>query len=101
MNNNIRPIIFLCFVCLLWFLLTTNRAEARDLVDAAHSAHSEFNKISVAALGIGISLGGLFFAFGVAQIGRMLLISVSIGAVAVLGGPAILSLLGRIFGTSL
>lgn len=75
-------------------------AHARDLVDAAQSAQSLFNKIGVAAISIGITLGGILFAVGAAQIGRMVLISGLIGAAAVLGAPAIISLLGRVFGAS-
>lgn len=74
-------------------------ADARDLVDAAQQAQSLFNKIGIAAVGIGITLGGILFAVGAAQVGRMLLISGFIGACAVLGAPAIISLVGKIFGS--
>lgn len=75
-------------------------AMARDLVDAAQSAQSMFNRIGVAAISIGITIGGILFAVGAAQIGRMVLISGLIGAAAVLGAPAVISLLGRVFGAS-
>ena len=75
-------------------------ALARDLVDAAQTAQSIFNKIGVAAISIGITAGGILFAVGAAQIGRMVLISGLIGAAAVLGAPAVISLLGRVFGAS-
>ena len=73
----------------------------RDLVDAAQSAQTMFNRIGVAAISIGITLGGILFALGMAQVGRMLLISGAIGAVAILGAPALIQILGRIFGASL
>lgn len=76
-------------------------AEARDLVDAASSAQSFFYRIGVAAISIGLTLGGILYALGAAQIGRTLLISGFIGAIAILGAPAIIGLLGRIFGASL
>lgn len=73
---------------------------ARDLVDAASSAQSVFNRIGIAAISIGITLGGILFAMGVAHLGRMLLISGLVGAVAILGAPALVNLLGRVFGAS-
>lgn len=89
----------LFLLCLL--TLVSDQAFARDLVDAAQSAQSVFNRIGIAAISIGITLGGILFALGAAQIGRMLLISGAIGAVAILGAPAIVNLLGRVFGASL
>lgn len=74
---------------------------ARDLVDAASSAQSFFNRIGIAAISIGLTLGGILFALGAAQIGRMLLFSGFIGAIAILGAPALIGLLGRIFGAAL
>lgn len=88
----------LFLVCIL--TLVSDQALARDLVDAAQSAQSVFNRIGIAAISIGITLGGILFAVGAAQIGRMLLISGAIGAVAILGAPAIVNLLGRVFGAS-
>jgi len=100
MNIKIRPIIVMCFLFSMWFLLTST-VEARDLVDAAQSAQSMFNRIGIAAISIGFTLGGILFAVGAAQVGRMLLISGAIGAVAVLAAPAVINLLGRVFGASL
>lgn len=93
---------FLTIVFLLCLMtLASDQAFARDLVDAAQSAQSVFNRIGIAAISIGITLGGILFAVGAAQVGRMLLISGAIGAVAILGAPAIVNLLGRVFGASL
>lgn len=75
-------------------------AEARDLVEAASSAQTMFNRIGVAAISIGITLGGILYAVGFAMVGRMILMSGFIGACAVLGGPAIIGLIGKIFGVS-
>jgi len=92
---------FLIYIAVgLLCLSFTDVAMARDLVDAAQSAQSLFNKIGVAAISIGITLGGILFAVGAAQIGRTVLISGLIGAAAVLGAPALISLLGRVFGAS-
>jgi hypothetical protein len=76
-------------------------ALARDLVDAASSAQSFFNRIGIAAISIGLTLGGILYALGAAQIGRTLMISGFVGAVAILGAPALIGLLGRIFGAAL
>lgn len=76
------------------------RADARDLVEAAQSAQTMFNRIGIAAISIGITVGGILYALGAAMLGRMFLMSGLIGACAVLGAPAIISLLGRIFGGS-
>lgn len=83
------------------FFLAAHPALARDLVDAASSAQSFFYRIGIAAISIGLTLGGILFALGAAQIGRMLLISGFVGAVAILGAPALIGLLGRIFGAAL
>lgn len=91
--------IFLTLILLV--LAWSNPAMARDLVDAAQSAQSVFNRIGVAAISIGITLGGILYAIGAAMVGRMLLISGLIGALAVLGAPAIINLLGKVFGASI
>lgn len=76
-------------------------AEAKDLIEAAQSAQSMFNRIGVASVSIGITGGGILFAIGAAQLGRMVLMSGLIGAACILGGPAVIGLLGRVFGVSL
>lgn len=86
---------------LLVALVVVEPVLARDLVDAASSAQSFFNRIGIAAISIGVTLGGILFAMGAAQIGRMLLFSGFIGAIAILGAPALIGLLGRIFGAAL
>ena len=83
---------------LLLVVTASDIALARDLVQAAQSAQTMFNQIGVAAISIGLTLGGILYAVGAANIGRMLLISGFIGACAVLGAPALISLVSRIFG---
>lgn len=93
--------LILLIVILTLLVFGPGLAEARDLVDAASSAQSFFNRIGIAAISIGLTLGGILFALGVSQLGRMLLISGFIGAIAILGAPALIGLLGRIFGAAL
>ena len=59
-------ITILFLICIL--SLASDQAQARDLVDAAQSAQSVFNRIGIAAISIGITLGGILFALGAAQI---------------------------------
>ena len=76
-------------------------ANARDLVEAAQSAQSMFNRIGVAAVGIGLTLGGILFAVGASQMGRNVIVSGLVGACAILGAPALVNLIGRIFGVGM
>lgn len=89
----------ICLAALI-FVALQSQAEARDLVEAAQSAQSLFNRIGIAAISIGITVGGILFAIGASNIGRMILFSGMIGACAVLGAPAVIGLLGRIFGAA-
>lgn len=89
------------FLTLFAVLIYSDVTLARDLVDAAQAAQTQFNKIGVAVISFGLTLGGILFAAGFPMQGRMLLMSGFIGALAVLGAPAIISLIGRIFGASL
>lgn len=86
-------------ICSLLFIisLTLEPAMARDLVGAAQAAQSQLNRIGVAALGIGVTAGGILYVLGIAHIGRYVLISAVMGAFCILGGPAIISLLSKIF----
>lgn len=88
------------FFLVVVILVLSTSAHARDLVEAAQSAQTIFNRIGVAAISIGITVGGILYAIGASQIGRFVLFSGLIGACAVLGAPAIISLLGRIFGVA-
>ena len=92
--------VFLISIAVLFIFGLGQVAHARDLVDAASSAQTMFNRIGIAAISIGITLGGILYAVGAAMVGRMLLFSGLIGAVAILGAPALVNLLGRVFGAS-
>lgn len=92
--------VILISIAVLFVFGITQAAYARDLVDAASSAQTMFNRIGIAAISIGITLGGILYAVGAAMVGRMLLFSGLIGAVAILGAPALINLLGRVFGAS-
>ncbi len=89
-----------CLTAAISLVLVVFPAFGRDLVDAASQAQSLLNRIGIAAISIGITSGGILFTIGMAQIGRMVLISGIVGALCVLGAPAIISLLARIFGVS-
>lgn len=82
-------------------VMHASSAEARDLVEAAQSAQTMLNRIGIAAISIGITVGGILYALGASMVGRMVLFSGLIGACAVLGAPAIINLLGRIFGAAM
>lgn len=95
-----HKVYFILATAFIFITLAAMSAEARDLVEAASSAQALLNRIGVAAISIGITFGGILYALGAAQIGRMILISGFIGACCVLGAPAIISLIGKIFGMS-
>ena len=82
-------------------LLFAQHATCRDLVEAAQTAQTAFNRIGIAAISIGITMGGILFALGFAMVGRMILISGLIGAGCILAAPSLIHLIGRIFGASL
>lgn len=96
-----KPLATAFILTVLISLVFIDASLARDLVEAAQSAQSQFNKIGVAAISIGLTVGGILFAAGFPMQGRILLMSGFVGAIAVLGAPAIISLIGRIFGASL
>ncbi|MBC7429992.1 MAG: hypothetical protein H7336_15365 [Bacteriovorax sp.] len=95
-----KELFFITLAIAISFLFYPELGVTRDLVDAAQSAQTMFNRIGIAAISIGITLGGILYAIGAATVGRMMLISGAIGAVAVLGAPAIINMLGKVFGSS-
>ena len=97
---NFKQFLIILAIFSLTYLLAQDYANARDLVEAAQTAQTTFNRIGVAAISIGITLGGILFTIGAAQVGRMLLISGGIGAVVVLGAPTLVNLLAKFFGVS-
>lgn len=97
MNNKSILISLAVVIVLTW----TNPAAARDLAEAAQSAQTTLNRIGVAGIGIGFTVGGILFTLGMAQMGRNVLVSAAIGAASILAAPAVLNFLGRTFGASL
>lgn len=74
--------------------------SARDLSEALSVGQSMLNKIGVASLCIGVTVGGVLYTWGAAQLGRMIVTSGLIGAAFVLAGPSIIGMLGKMFGVS-
>lgn len=70
---------------------------ARDLVGAASSAQQQINRIAVGVSGLGITIGGLMFAVGMAAIGRMLLFSGCLGVLVIVAAPSIIQLIEKLF----
>ncbi len=99
-NYDFKQFLIILMIFGVSFLLIQDYANARDLVEAAQTAQTTFNRIGVAAISIGITLGGILFTIGAAQVGRMLLISGGIGAVVILGAPTLVNLLAKFFGVS-
>ncbi|MDG0816475.1 hypothetical protein [Bdellovibrio svalbardensis] len=91
----------LCLIIGIICLIFVEPVLARDLVDAAASAQASFTRIGIAAISIGITIGGILFAIGMGMWGRLVLVSGFIGALAILGGPAAISLVARFFGVGL
>lgn len=99
-NFDMKQFLVILAIFSVTYLLAQDYANARDLIEAAQSAQTMFNRIGVAAISIGITLGGILFAMGAAQVGRMLLISGGIGAAVVLGAPTLVNMLAKFFGVS-
>lgn len=99
-NFDMKQFLVILAIFSVTYLLAQDYANARDLIEAAQSAQTMFNRIGVAAISIGITLGGILFAMGAAQAGRMLLISGGIGAAVVLGAPTLVNMLAKFFGVS-
>lgn len=100
-SHKLQNIILLTLISAALILILTSTAEARDLVEAMTSAQTLLNRIGIAAISIGITVGGIMYALGAAMMGRMVLISGFVGACAILGAPAIISLVAKIFGMSI
>jgi hypothetical protein len=99
-NYDFKQFLLILMIFGVSFLLIQDYANARDLVEAAQTAQTTFNRIGVAAISIGITLGGILFTIGAANVGRMFLISGGIGAVVILGAPTLVNLLAKFFGVS-
>lgn len=79
-------------------LVATNPVFADRLESVAANAKSEITLVAQAGVGIGIVAGGLLMAIGASQIGKYVLVSGLVGALAVFGGPALIEAIRSIVG---
>lgn len=78
-------------------LLTASEAYANRLQDAAQRGQSVVISVGQITAVIGVVLGGIALSIGMANLGRMVLMSGVIGAAATFGGPAIIDMMKDIF----
>lgn len=78
-------------------LVLTNPAFANRLEEAASRGQSIVISIGQVTAVIGIVLGGIAMSIGMANLGKMVLMSGVIGAAATFGGPAMIDVLKEIF----
>lgn len=78
-------------------LVITHPAFASRLEEAAQRGQSIVISIGQITAVIGIVLGGIALSIGMAQAGRMALMSGVIGAAATFGGPAVIDMMKEIF----
>ena len=78
-------------------LVLTSPALANRLEEAASRGQSIVISIGQITAVIGIVLGGIAMSIGMANIGKMVLMSGVIGAAATFGGPAMIDVLKEIF----
>lgn len=81
----------------LFLIILTSPALASRLEEAAQRGQSIVISIGQVTAVIGIVLGGIALSIGLANVGRMILMSGIIGAAATFGGPAIIDVLKEIF----
>lgn len=85
------------FVLSLGLLLITHPAFANRLQEAAQRGQSIVISIGQITAVIGIVLGGIALSIGMANLGKMVLMSGVIGAAATFGGPALIDMLKEVF----
>jgi hypothetical protein len=78
-------------------LVLSNPAFANRLEEAAMRGQSMVISIGQVTAVIGIVLGGIALSIGMANVGKMVLMSGIIGAAATFGGPAIIDVVKEIF----
>lgn len=78
-------------------LVLANPAFANRLEEAAMRGQSMVISIGQVTAVIGIVLGGIALSIGMANVGKMVLMSGIIGAAATFGGPAIIDVVKEIF----
>jgi len=85
------------FCFLLVILILANPAFANRLEEAAMRGQSIVISIGQVTAVIGIVLGGIALSIGMANVGKMILMSGIIGAAATFGGPALIEVFKEIF----
>ena len=93
--NRVIKIYNLCLAAII--LVLANPALASRLEEAAMRGQSIVISIGQITAVIGIVLGGIALSIGMANIGKMVLMSGIIGAAATFGGPAIIDVVKEIF----
>lgn len=93
--NRLMKIYNLCLTAII--LVLSNPALANRLEEAAVRGQSIVISIGQVTAVIGIVLGGIALSIGMANVGRMVLMSGIIGAAATFGGPAIIDVVKEIF----
>ncbi len=78
-------------------LVITHPALANRLEEAAVRGQSIVISVGQITAVIGIVLGGIAMSIGMANIGKMVLMSGVIGAAATFGGPALIDVMKEIF----
>lgn len=78
-------------------LVITHPAFANRLEEAAVRGQSIVISVGQITAVIGIVLGGIAMSIGMANIGKMVLMSGVIGAAATFGGPALIDVMKEIF----
>lgn len=78
-------------------LIFTHPAFASRLEEAAMRGQSIVISVGQVTAVIGIVLGGIAMSIGMANLGRMVLMSGVIGAAATFGGPVIIDMLKEVF----
>lgn len=94
MERTIR-IYNLCLAAII--LVLSNPAFANRLEEAAMRGQNMVISIGQVTAVIGIVLGGIALSIGMANVGKMVLMSGIIGAAATFGGPAIIDVVKEIF----
>lgn len=85
------------YIFMSMLLVAAHPAFASRLEEAAQRGQSIVISIGQVTAVIGIVLGGIAMSIGMANLGRMVLMSGVIGAAATFGGPAIIDMLKEVF----
>lgn len=88
---------FYYFFCSTLIIFLSHPAVASRLEEAAQRGQSIVISVGQVTAVIGIVLGGIAMSIGMANLGRMVLMSGVIGAAATFGGPAIIDMLKEVF----